>query len=245
MKKLLLLMLVLVFAKSSYGQTNCKNASIGQISVLMDLSEPLDQPTLIAYTTLSIKIVRALPSGGVLNLYSIKPNAEDVAKKPDYEFCIPDFNSMKGDKYRERARLKFENEVLPAMEKLGSSISQAKKSPILENIFKISHSTFLKNLSNESNSLIVISDFVQFSEIVDFYKDVPTYQSLSTNQKINTWFPKVGNVKMHLILLNNSSSVRVDPKKIRSFWLDYARQNFKQCGFSGINEASVGFKNDC
>ena len=246
MKKLALF--IISFALTTihaYAQMSCKNTSGAQVSILIDLSEPLDQPTSIAYSTLSTKIIRSLPSGGVLNLYTIKPNAEDVAKKADYEICIPDFTSMKGEKYRERARIKFENEVFPIMEKLGSTVLAAKKSPILENIFKISHSTFLKANPNDANSLIVISDLVQYSELVDFYKEIPTYQAFAGNQRMNSWLPKTITVKMNLILLNSSSSVKTDMKRIRAFWLDYSKANFKQCGFSGINEASVSFKNEC
>jgi hypothetical protein len=245
MGKLITCLIILVgLSTQTYGQTICKNSS-AHISILIDLSEPLDQPTAIAYTTLSGKIINSLPSGGVLNLYVMKSNAEEVERKSDYEFCIPDFNGMKGEKYRERAKKKFENEVFPIMEKIGVTITSAKKSPILENIFKISHRTFLKAPPNDNNTMIVISDFVQFSELANFYKDIPSYQAFSDNRQLNSWLPKIKNVKMHLIMLNNASSSNMDSKKIRSFWLDYARNNFKQCGFSGINEASVSFKNEC
>lgn len=245
MKKIIHFLLILVgLSTQAYGQTICKNSS-AYVSILIDLSEPLDQPTSIAYTTLSGKIINSLPSGGVLNIYVMKSNAEEVDRKSDFEFCVPDFNGMKGEKYRERAKKKFENEVFPVMEKLGVTVTAAKKSPILENIFKISHRTFLKAPPSENNTMIVISDFVQFSELANFYKEIPSYQTFIDNRQLSSWLPKIRNVKMHLIMINNTSSSRLDSKKIRSFWLDYARNNFKQCGFSGINEASVSFQNEC
>jgi hypothetical protein len=164
------------------------------------LSEPLDQPTSIAYATLSRKIINSLPSGGVLNIYAIKANAEEVEKKSDYEVCVPDFAAMKGEKYRERAKKKFENEIYPVMEKIGSTIVSAKKSPILENIFKISHSTFLKGPNSDNNTMIVISDLVQFSELANFYKEIPSYQAFNSNKQASSWLPKIRDVKLHLIL---------------------------------------------
>lgn len=245
MKKIILLLIFSAVFNHVHAQKTCTKPFTPQISILIDLSEPLDKPTAIAFSTFSKKIVDSVPSGGRLNVYTIKLNAEEVDEKPDYEICIPDFKNMKGDKYRERAKQKFEQEVLPNLERLGNTVVSAKKSPIIENIFKISHATMLKVGPSEQHSLIVISDFVQYSDLADFYKDIPNYEAFAANQRSSAWLPKVGGTKMHMILLNNASSSKINLKKVRGFWLDYAKSNFKQCGFSGINEASVSFKNDC
>lgn len=245
MKEIILALVLFASLTQVHAQKTCTKTSTPQISILIDLSEPLDPPTAIAFSTFSQKIVDSVPSGGKLNVYTIKLNAEDVEKKPDYEICVPDFKGMKGDKFRERAKQKFEQQVLPNLEKLGNTVVSAKKSPIIENIFKISHATILKAGPSEQHSLIVISDFVQYSELADFYKDVPAYEQFTINQRSGAWLPKVGGAKMHMVLLSNASSAKVDLKKVRVFWLEYAKSNFKQCGFSGINEASVSFKNDC
>jgi hypothetical protein len=152
---------------------------------------------------------------------------------------------MKGDKYRERARSRFENEVSPILEKLSITLTPATKSPILENIFKISHATFLRGAKNDNNAMIVISDLVQYSEVANFYKEIPNFKDFIKNPQSNSWMPQAKDVRLNLILLSNSNSSKLDSKKIRSFWLDYSRHNFKQCGFSGINEAAVSFKNEC
>lgn len=236
---------MLTFSISVHAQKECEGTAAPNFSILIDLSEPLDQPSKIAFNTFSRRLIEVLPSGGKLNIYTIKLNSEEVGKKPDFEICIPDFDKMKGEIYKNRAKKKFEDQVLPKIEELGQVFTPAKRSPILENIFKISHSTFLKNGLSLNQSLIVISDMVQFSELADFYKEIPSYSLFSTNPKNSSWLPRANTVKLNLIILNTASSNKLDLKKIRAFWLDYAKNNFKSCGFSGINEVSVSFKNDC
>lgn len=245
MKKIVISTIAMALSLSVHAQKECSGNTISNVSILLDLSEPLDQPSTIAYNTFSRRIIEILPSGGKLNVYTIKLNAEDVNKKPDFEVCIPDFDKMKGEIYRNRAKKKFEDQVLPKLEKLGSVITSAKKSPILENIFKISHSTFLQSGLAPNQRLIVISDMIQFSELADFYKDIPSYSLFASTPKASSWLPRVNPVKLNLIILNSSSSNKLDLKKIRGFWLDYSKNNFKPCGFSGINDVSVSFKNDC
>jgi len=245
MKKLSYVVFFAALCTNAYAQKVCTNPGIPQFSILIDLSEPFDTPTAIAFSTLTRKIVDSLPSGGKLNVYTIKTNAEEVGKKPDYEICIPDFSSMKGNKFREKAKIKFEDEAMPNLEKLGNTISSAQKSPIIENIFKISHANFLKSTTRENHTLLLISDLIQYSDLSNFYKEVPSYSTFSSDQRGGSWLPKVNPTKMHIVVLSNASSSKLDLKKVRAFWLDYSRSNFKQCSFSGINEASVSFKNDC
>jgi hypothetical protein len=244
-KNIILLWTLGLLCLQANAQKQCATSNSPNFSVLLDLSEPLDPPSLIAFNTFAKRMLEVMPSGGKFNVYTIKLNAEDVEKKPDFEICIPDFDSMKGITYKNRAKQKFQEQVLPKLEELGQVVTPAKKSPILENIFKISHATFLKNGLTQNQTLVVVSDLVQFSDLTDFYKDIPSYKSFSGSNRVSSWLPKVNTVKLNLILLNTSSSNKVDLKKIRNFWMDYSKNNFKECVFSGINEVAVSFKNDC
>jgi hypothetical protein len=229
----------------AYAEKQCTGDNRSHFIVLLDLSEPLDQPSNIAYKTLAKKIVAALPSEAKLSVYTIKPNAEDVNKNPDFGACVPNFNSMKGERFKARSQAKFEDYVLPQLEKLGESISPAKRSPILENIFKITHANFLRTSSGQNHTLVVISDLVQYSEIADFYHDIPDYNRLSLTGRFASWIPKANEVKLHLVLLNSPSARTVDQKKLREFWLAYSKSNYKQCGFSGLNQIASEYKNEC
>ena len=91
--------------------------------------------------------------------------------------------------------------------------------------------------------MVVISDLVQNSNLADFYKDIPSYDSF---KKISTsWLPNANSVEIYLILINSPSSSKTELLKIRNFWLDYSKNNFKFCGFSGLNEAAAQFSVTC
>jgi hypothetical protein len=225
------------------AQIKCSENS--NLVILIDLSSPLDQPSEIAYATLSKKLIDSAPSGGRLSVYAIKLNSEEVGKKADFEICVPDYEKMKGEKYRNRAKDKFKQQVEPELIKLGKVYIPANKSPILENIFKISHAVFLRSATNDGQTLLILSDFIQFSEIANFYKEVPSYSKISLNKDFSAWMPKVKSIKLKMVALNSDDSKKVDLHKIREFWLEYSKTNFKQCGYSGINQAAVSFENDC
>jgi hypothetical protein len=228
---------------NAHAQKRCQNGP--NLVVLLDLSSPLDKPSEIAYATLSRKIIDTAPSGGRLSFYTIKLKSEEVEKKPDFEICVPEFEKMKGEKFKSRAKDKFIQQVEPELIKIGKVYLPANKSPILENIFKISHVVFLRSAASEGQTLLVLSDFIQYSEIANFYKEIPSYLTFSTNKNTSAWMPKVNSVKLRLVALNSDDSKKVDLHKIREFWLEYSKANFKQCGYSGINQAAVSFENDC
>jgi hypothetical protein len=241
---LLLFLSTLVNLSAAATEKSCNTPKTPQFAVLLDLSEPFDIPSKIAFETLTQKILNSLPSGSKLSIFTIKTNSVD-AESPDFSICVPDFESMKGEKYKERALLKFFNNAAPEINKISNTISYAQKSPIIENIFKISHSTFLKSTTKSNQTLIVISDLIQYSDLTNFYTTQPSYTNFISNKNSASWLPKLNNVNIQLILINSESSKKVDLKKIRSFWLDYSKNNFIPCGFSGLNEAAVSFKNDC
>jgi len=239
----LVVYLIFLLALPAHAQGQCAGQS--QVVLFLDLSEPLDQPSEIAYNTLVRRVVSTLPSNSKLSVYTMRLNAEDISKSPDYEKCVPDFESMKGAKFKARSIEKFEKEVIPKLESVAKSVNPARRSPILENIYKIAHKDFHRGSASIPHTLIVVSDLIQFSDLGDFYTEVPNFSQFMTSPKATTWMPFANGVSLHLILLNSPSSRSVDQRKIREFWLDYSKRNFKLCGFSGINQSVAEFKNGC
>ena len=242
--KILFITLVFISTSTHLHASNkkCDGANASQFSILLDLSEPLDKPSSIAFETLSQKMIDALPSGGKLNVYTIKTNAEEV-DEPDFTECIPDFDNIKGKILKKKAIKHFHTKLQPEFKKISKVVIPSKSSPILENLFKISHSDFLRSTKDNKHTMVVISDLVQNSNLADFYKDIPSYDSF---KKISTsWLPNANSVEIYLILINSPSSSKTELLKIRNFWLDYSKNNFKFCGFSGLNEAAAQFNVTC
>lgn len=247
MKKIVFIILITILGQSTYAATpRCDGIPV---AVLIDLSEPVasnsNNPIKISLHTLFMRIALSAPSRAPIAIFAIRSDAQEL-KEPDAIVCTPDFDLMKGEVFKARAQERYKQDILSSVDKVISLGALSGQSPILENIYRITHLSLLsKNKKEEAQGvLIVISDLIQNKETTtfNFYKSIPNYLQTSSLPKVSAWLPKAKSIDMHLITMPTPSSTNVNINSLRRYWLDYSSDNFRLKNYSTLNEAAISFK---
>ena len=231
----------------AHSKSDCKpDPNSERLAVIVDLSNILDEPARIAFTSLAGKIAQISPPGGMLYVYDLN-KFNDVSNVAELSICVPSFTSLTGEKLRQRKEMEFSKSINEAFGKLSHASNSAPTSPILEGIYKVSFQVFNSDGFSRSGRIIIISDFEQNTNLLSFYKTgVPEYKEWKTKAESAAWSISMPKVKFTSILIQRTQkNPLVNQIKLRNFWLDYAGGSFQKCGFLGLGIAAVELKHEC
>lgn len=199
-------------------------------AVLIDVSEPLDQPAQMIFKKLAQKIITESPSASRLDIYKIGNGAKD-GFQPELSLCKPEkFGNWftTGEKfYKKKMQNEFIGPALKELVDLSNEPFPGQRSPILESFFSISLKSFIDASGQENlGKVIVISDFMQHSELLSFYKqNIPMYKDFKVGSNGRSWVRNFGRVSFEAVVIPRNGASKL-PVKGRDFFIDYFSDNF-------------------
>lgn len=240
MKKYTLLISLLIFCSAALAakQDACIETAPNYVTaVLVDVSTPLDQPSLLAYETFVDKIISSSPDHSRVDVYRITDGSTGL-EEPAISKCKPAPESrFAGAKYWEkRQRLEFVDPVKSALMSLGQTPVGGQTSPILESIYKISLRSFAgkyapvkstDSVAPYGGRLIVISDFIQNSKLINFYGGaIPKYSAWRETVDGRKWVSHFGSIDAQAVIIPREKPNQLSASG-RDFFYGYFKNNFR------------------
>lgn len=248
-KEIIILIILLLHASITFAaKSDCRpELNADNLVVIVDISDPFDEPSSYAFKSLSGRIAKIAPPGGMLFIYDLNKITGNIASA-ELSICVPSFSNLAGEKLKQRKEKEFLNSVSIVFEKLSKSNNEnLSKSPILEGIYKVGLQVFNKDGVSKNGRIILISDLEQNSNLISFYKNgVPDYKDWRATSDSSAWTISMPAVKFTSVLIQRAQkNQKLNMSKVRAFWLDYANNNFNKCGFLGLNQSAVELNNEC
>ncbi len=236
------------FSTNSYANDCYKEAS-SVTAVLFDISDPLNEPSALAFDSLITRLVEEVEEGGRLDIYFIKDGIK-VTGNPSGFFCKPSRPFGGGGElfFKKKLQTQFIGPAIATLRNARTATSSSKESPIVESIFNVGLKSFSETARPKKSwgKVVVISDLLQNSKVVSFYSGVPRYQNLSGSRDFNAWTRPLERVGLELILLNSETHGALQGRDLISFWGSYGAENFCAVKLSPISKALKGWKvDDC
>ena len=240
MKQNALLLSLLLFCSDALAakQDACIETTSNYVTaVLVDVSSPLDPPSLLAYETLVDKIISSSPDHSRVDVYKIADGSTGL-EEPAISKCKPAPETrFAGAKYWEkRQRLEFVEPVKSVLMSLGQTPVGGQTSPILESIYKISLRSFagkyapaksMNTTAPYGGRLIVISDFIQNSKLINFYSGaIPKYSAWRESVDGRKWVSNFGSIDAQAVIIPREKPNQLTPPG-RDFFYGYFKNNFR------------------
>lgn len=247
-KSLFLSFLLSYSTLSNAAKSDCKlESSNNNLVVIVDISDPFDEPSSYAFKSLSGRISKIAPPGGMLYIYDLNKISGNLASA-ELSICVPSFTSLTGEILKQRKEKEFLQSVGLIFDKLSKLNNyNLTTSPILEGVYKVGFQVFNKDGLSRKGRIILISDLEQNSNLISFYKNgIPDYKDWRAVPDSSAWVISLPSVKFTSVLIQRSQkNQKVNMSKLRSFWLDYAGSNFQKCGFMGLNQTATELNDEC
>lgn len=250
---------IVLFAFLFFGLFHCKTLLASSCprnfaptfinAVLIDISDPLNEPAALVYERTTERLLSEVPHGGRLDIYFIRVDTKSI-QPPTSSFCKPLIPPGGGQVYWERRiRKTFLEPGKQALMQALQATASAETSPIIESIYNISLTSFVGSDGAEiPGKLIVISDFLQNSQLANFYRQpLPSFKALRNSADGLQWLRSSKRTGIELILIPSTPNTRTQQStEFQRFWVDYATDLFCDNNFRLLKDSVTSWRpNGC